>query len=365
MVRYLYLFLLIFFFNNLAYSQYKYQPVLSGLSGQALLDKLVENYKPLTVLDYGTARDTLFFNVYRQNDSLACIYSDFKLPLPNGVDPTTFVYMNGSKDGINCEHAYPQSKGAVGGAKSDMNILYPAKASVNEVRGNLPYGDSPDNKTQIWYYKKAELSSIPTVNKDLYSELNASVFEPRESFKGNVARAVFYFFTMYHEEAITADPAFFNSQVNTLCQWHLQDPVDSLEWERAAIISKYQNGRKNPYVLDCTLPYRTFCPNYLPNCDTSLTASYELRPDQVKVYPNPTHDAISFCLADNLTNMSAISVFNLNGTLLINKNLNSTDNCVQLTPAEMNLLEKGMYIVKIAVNNNSNHAYYITKFIKL
>ncbi len=365
MHRFIYLVFILCTLNNTGLAQYKYQPVFQGLTGQSLLDSLVKSYKPITVLDYGSARDTLFSKVYKQNDSLACIYSDFKVPLPEGVDPTTFVYMNGSKDGINTEHAYPQSKGAEGGAKSDMNILYPAKANVNEARGNLPYGESPDNKTQKWFYKQEELTTIPSGNKDLYSELNATLFEPRESVKGNLARAIFYFFTMYHEEAITADPDFFNSQVNTLCQWHLLDPVDSLEWVRAAIISKYQNGRENPFVLDCTLPYRTFCPNYLPNCDTILTAVNEITQYSIKVHPNPANNEINFCLTEYNESISSIAVFNLSGSLLIHKDVHPSSNCIELSKFELNQLEKGMYVVKLTTNIISANHNYITKFIKL
>ncbi|HMG13807.1 MAG TPA: T9SS type A sorting domain-containing protein, partial [Saprospiraceae bacterium] len=177
--------------------------------------------------------------------------------------------------------------------------------------------------------------------------------------------AVFYFFTMYHEEAIAADPDFFNSQVNTLCQWHLLDPVDSLEWVRAAIISKYQNGRKNPFVLDCTLPYRTYCPNYLPNCDTSFTSVQDIKLALVKVFPNPAHDAISFCLPADDMHITSISVYNLNGTQVLKKEIKTGSSCAQLNSVDLNSLQKAMYIVKISANNEHGEPDYITKFIKL
>ena len=49
----------------------------------------------------------------------------------------------------------------------------------------------------------------PSQNRDKYSESASSVFEPREEVKGDIARAIFYFYTMY---SIVADDDFFENQ---------------------------------------------------------------------------------------------------------------------------------------------------------
>ena len=350
--------------NNIGIAQYKTQSIFKNDTGQVLLFKLVESYKPPVVLDYGSARDTLYSRIYKVGDSISCIYSDYKLPLPEGVDPTTFLYMNGSNDGINAEHAYPQSKGAVGQAKSDMNHLFPVKSSVNEARSNMPFGESPDMETQKWFFKEKELDSIPLVNPDLYSELNTELFEPRESEKGNLARAIFYFFTMYKEEALQADPDFFNSQVNTLCQWHLLDPVDSLEWTRAEIISKYQGNRKNPFIVDCTLVSRTYCPNFPTNCDTSiLTSTENLINLNVKVYPNPSDSNISFCLPENII-IKHIYVYSLSGSIVYSLENTINSNCIELDLINTNSsLSKGLYLAKIISKSETITNSTIIKFV--
>ena len=48
---------------------------------------------------------------------------------------------------------------------------------------------------------------------------NAGKFEPRESVKGDIASAVFYFYTMYQEEANEADFEFFESMKEVLISW--------------------------------------------------------------------------------------------------------------------------------------------------
>ncbi|HMV24166.1 MAG TPA: endonuclease [Saprospiraceae bacterium] len=347
-----------------ASAQYKYQPVFPGKKGDVLLAELVNTYKPLTVLDYSTARDTLFFRVYREHDSLACVYSDMKLPLPDGVDPTTYVYLSGTPNGINTEHAYPQSKGAVGAAKSDMNILLPSRSAVNEARGNLPYGESPDNQTQKWFYKTAALTSKPLVNIDFYTELNASVFEPREAVKGDVARKIFYFYTMYKTEADAADKNFFNLQKNTLCQWHLYDPVDSLEWERNKIIAKYQNNRENPYVLDCTLPYRTFCPDYQPSCDTTVATKTLLTDGDVKIFPVPFRNNLQICTQTTLSSDIEVSVVDILGKIVFRQKSTKSDNCLLLDAPEITALAPGFYFIHILQNKAAGMNYIIKPVIK-
>lgn len=353
---------LIFVLNISA--QYKFQPVFPGEKGDQLLNNLLISYKPPTVLDYGTARDTLFFRVYRQNDSLACAYSDHKLPLPDGVDPTTYVYLNGTPNGINTEHAYPQSKGAVGAAKSDMNILLPARSAVNEARGNLPFGESPDNNTQKWFYKTAALTSKPLVNIDFYSELNATVFEPRESMKGDVARKVFYFYTMYKEEADAADKNFFNSQKNTLCQWHLYDPVDSLEWERNLIIAKYQGNRENPYVLDCTLPYRTFCPDYQPACDTTVATSEYVSGKELQVFPVPFSHAINICSDVEFSGMTEIVIFDVLGKNVYHRSINAGGKCIVLDDEKIAGLHPGFYYISLMQNPGVGERIFTRSIIR-
>lgn len=52
-----------------------FQPVFPGLNGQVLLDSLFSRYLPLTVLDYGMARDTLFSKVLAvDDDTLRCLF---------------------------------------------------------------------------------------------------------------------------------------------------------------------------------------------------------------------------------------------------------------------------------------------------
>ena len=271
-------------------SAQNFQPVFPGLSGDELLDSVAAHYRPVVVLDYANARDTLYASVLSaDDDTLRCIYSGYSLYLDPDEDPTQYIYLNGSSLGMNTEHAYPQSKGAAdGNARSDMHHLFPARIPVNEARGDAPFLEIPDAQTQKWFRGTQVLLSTPALDKDAYSEARpGNSFEPRESVKGDLARAIFYFYTMYRAQANAADPVFFQSQRNTLCQWQKQDPADSAELIKTWRIAPYQEGKPNPYVLDCTLAYRCWCPEVPTTCADVSAPSPAIKLGDLKLSPNP------------------------------------------------------------------------------
>ena len=171
-----------------------------------------------------------------------------------------------------------------------MHHLYPTRSKTNNDRGSMIYRESNDAQTNIWYLRTSEQSNIPGANIDSYSELGSDGFEPRESMKGDVARSLMYFYTMYRDQANAADPEFFGLQQETLCDWHYLDPVDQKEWERSQKIALWQEGKANPFVLDCSLAARIYCNEVSPECMAVDTEDHLF--DLVKIYPNPGSDLI-------------------------------------------------------------------------
>lgn len=238
-------------------------PIFEGQTGDQLLDNVVDEYKTETTLTYGMARDTMFSKIYNHDDSLTCVYTGFTIWLDPTLDPTQAAFMDGGPDAINTEHTYPQSLGATGIARSDMHHLYPTRANVNNIRSNDQFGENADAQTTTWFYLNQDMGNIPSSNIDAYSEYRNGSFEPREDHKGNVARAIFYFYTMYENQA---DMPFFEAQISTLCDWHVLDPVDELEWNRTFQIAEYQEDKPNPFILDCTLLERSYCQDFMIEC---------------------------------------------------------------------------------------------------
>ncbi len=285
---FLYGFLLVCMFCTRLQAQ-GFQHLFPASNGNALLDSLVTFYKPGTVLDYANARDTLYAKVLAiDDDTLRCIYSGHALYLDPTQDPTQYVYLNGSTLGMNAEHAYPQSKSAAdGNARSDMHHLFPVRIPVNEARGDVPYAEIPDDQTQKWFLGAQTFLTMPTQHKELYAESRTTAFEPRESAKGDLARAVFYFYTMYRSQADLADPNYFESQRSTLCLWNMQDPADAAELTKTWRIAPYQEGKPNPFILDCTLANRTWCPEVASNCTVGATQPASDSGFNIRISPNP------------------------------------------------------------------------------
>ncbi|MFV0531124.1 MAG: endonuclease [Flavobacteriales bacterium] len=229
-----------------------------NLTGQELLDYLKIHYAPPSAsndqYDYDHARDIMYSKIWIQNTTqLTGIYTGFTITMDLNQDPSSYAATND----INTEHIYPQSKGAdQEPMRSDMHHLAPSKSNVNSSRGNLPYGNVSDNQATRWYQNANQYNSDPdglNGDSEAYSKKNSSLFEPRDEVKGDVARAIMYFYTMYN----SADASFFNGMKTTLLEWNRLDPVDEFERSRNQKIKAYQ-GNENPYILDETLADRAF-----------------------------------------------------------------------------------------------------------
>lgn len=229
--------------------------IFPGLEGTELAVALQEAYRPWEVLSYSQARDTMYLVIDRKQDSIYCAYTGYAHHLPDGYDPSKYIFDDGQETGINCEHLWPQSKGTkTGYAKSDMHHLLPVRAVVNQARGNLPFGEVDDEAATHWYYRDQNERQPPVASgRDLYSELGQGNFEPPEELKGDIARAVFYVYVMYNDQV---DVSFLADQLFTLRSWHATDPPDAREKARSRKIGEYQNGKANPFVLDASLVER-------------------------------------------------------------------------------------------------------------
>jgi len=226
-----------------------------NLYNQDLINFLQDNYKTNSTLSYNNARDILYSTIDADNNNrVHCIYTNYFVTLPTNVDPSTYLYENG----MNCEHLWPQSMYeiiTVNNMKSDMHHLRPCKENVNSYRSNKPFNESSDNSTNNWLWLSYNYSNTPSNNINEYSENGSSIFEPREDVKGDIARALFYFYTIYINEA---DNNFFEEQKDILFDWHEQDPVQESEITRTWLIANHQNNIPNPFILDDSLIYRAY-----------------------------------------------------------------------------------------------------------
>jgi hypothetical protein len=216
------------------------------LSGEDLKDWLKENYYDDKHVQLGYdgsdgARAMMYNYIDNQDGVVTCVYSGYEVETAYG-GTTTYPAP------INCEHTVPQSFfGQDEPMKSDLHHLFPSYENWNSTRSNYPFDDIDDSSAEKWMYLETSVTSVPSSNIDSYSEYYSSTFEPREDHKGDCARAIFYFFTMYADNSSLTYDISDVADVNDLYQWHLNDPVDDDELARNDAIETFQ-GDRNPYV---------------------------------------------------------------------------------------------------------------------
>ena len=149
------------------------------------------------------------------DDKVECWYSGEKFEPENN----SFTKTYNKSDYFNCEHVWPQSKfgkAKAAGAKHDMHHLIPTEQKMNTMRSSWPYGEA-------------------TTRRDI-SDLKNNVFEVRDKFKGNIARAIFYFSVMYNCPIE-------DNEEKVLREWNKIDPADKFDKMRNDGIENAQGNR--------------------------------------------------------------------------------------------------------------------------
>ena len=230
----------------------------SGLTGAALktkLSQIITNGH----LDKGYAglwtgyKTTDIDKNYENDGSILDMYSEN----PTGTDPYKFTVSTdqcGSYsiegDCYNREHVVPQSLFSESSPMvSDIHFIRATDGKVNGMRSNYPFGtvSSPS-------FTSKNGSKLGPSTSTGYT---ATVFEPIDEFKGDIARMIFYFVTRYESKLSTftsggmlgntAYPGLQTWEQNVLLAWAAQDPVSPAEINRNNAAYTFQ-GNRNPYI---------------------------------------------------------------------------------------------------------------------
>ena len=197
----------------------------------------------------------------------------------------------GEGDCYNREHSFPKSWW--GGSTSvpqytDIFTVVPVDGWINGIRSNNPYGEvQSGTETHIMGNGTRLGSSSITI-----PGYSGSVFEPIDSYKGDLARGYFYMATRYEdviagwENINTETDAVLDGSsytvyepwmVNMLISWHNSDPVDQKEIDRNESIYGIQ-GNRNPFIdhpeyVDLIWNNCSGGDTQAPTVPTNLTAS--------------------------------------------------------------------------------------------
>ncbi len=284
-----------------------------NLSGEELRIWLKENWYDgnHNTLGYNEARRKMYAFIDNHGDTITCVYSGFIRLNPQGNEITF-------PNPINTEHTVPQSFfNQAEPMRSDIHAIFPTFIDWNSERGNSPLSDIADANTQRWMRDDDVQGSIPNSNIDEYSEsISNDVFEPREDHKGNAARAIMYFYTMYPQVGQITSVA----SVETLCAWHAADPPDALEIARNDGTEQYQ-GNRNPYIDLPELAERAW------GCTVTSTTVPEENSAELVVAPNPFNGRFALRFSSDSNEKITIHLYDIHGRQLqeISKEMPSND----------------------------------------
>lgn len=160
----------------------------------------------------------------------------------------------GSFTYTNREHTWPDSLG-VGktGPGADKHMQRICEQKINSKRGHMSFGTVTDKTGEN------DLGNSNPINEGNYA--GNDYFEPKDEFKGDTARIVFYMAMRYESLEVSGyniDTSRFNTykssyalgNFNDMYRWATSgmDPISDFEVNRNNVIdSKYQNNR-NPFV---------------------------------------------------------------------------------------------------------------------
>lgn len=269
-----------------------------GLNGSALkttLHQLIANHNDLgwPLWFYFPKTDSLPVNrvwdIYSDNPTSGPAYN-----LYFGSDQCGTYSQEG--DCYNHEHTWPSTYfNDAFPMRSDLHHVLPTDGFVNNKRSNFPYGKV--NGALSWTAQNgAKLGKSNT-----YPNYTLNVFEPIDSFKGDLARIYFYMSTRYQgEDANWADWEMANkavlkdSAVALLLRWHHSDPVSAKEIKRNNAIALLQNNR-NPFI---DYPIFADCIWGTANC-SGLTTNNLVIDNKLDIFPNPCSDILHIRMPNN------------------------------------------------------------------
>lgn len=239
----------------------------------------------------------------------------------------------------NREHIYCQSRGNFGDWYDTS-----ATGINNYVLSNA--GDIAAGLSDAHHLRAADgQENSSRGNRNYGVDYNGPTGNPG-SWKGDVARALFYMAVRYNGLNVVNGNPVDNTigqigDLTTLLSWNQQDTSDDFEMNRNNYIYTWQMNR-NPFIDYPSLVNYVFGANYGQPWFSSL-ATTEINFDKIVLYPNPVNDYLSIT---GLNTKGTLELFNTLGEKVFQSDIENQH--------QINLnLQSGVYFAKISSENKN------------
>ncbi|MBX7181208.1 MAG: endonuclease [Bacteroidia bacterium] len=323
-------------------------------SASTFVNDLQAVINPHTSIFYGNYDETMV-RLFSSRDTtngqkvVTCVYSGLNQVYSEPFDWTTADF---SREHTYCHDWMPTNPADNPELPeyNDQHHIFPAKfTDVNETRSNLPL----DNVATV----------VSTFQDATYGKNSSgkNVFEPRDSHKGDAARALFYMCAAYNGESgnsWTLPHAAIYENQNVLRQWHFQDPPDAWEIARNEFLDSLQ-GNRNPFIDNpdwvCHIDFFTM--NYIANpgtapCEFTDVETPSLLDNQLAVFPNPSKAFLNISLNVDQYQPVQIQLCDLLGKVVLQGNYKASKGNNQYSFNTENLTP-GQYLVKITSGDSA------------
>lgn len=310
-----------------------------------------------TMIKLFTARDTT-----NGQKVVTCVYSSENYVY---TEPFDWSYM--SREHSYC-HQWMPTNPADGSGNAPNNVerpeyndqhhLFPTNQNdVNAVRSNFPMG---------------EVTSITNVylnSKYGQNSQGQTVFEPRNSHKGDWARAIMYMCTAYNgqnnafgvsqnwklKNPISTTISYGQDQ-NILKKWHFQDLPDAWEISRNDFIDSLQ-GNRNPFIdsvrYACYIDFSNM--TYIANPGTPCYTAVGIKENvathfEYVLAPNPAAKEFFLLIDAKVAETFKMDIIDVTGRVVYRKDIdvNNGFNNISINDIDLN---SGIYFVNLNYKN--------------
>src|SRR5690606_8594132 len=239
--------------------------------------------------------------------------------------------------------------------RADAFHVWPTDSKVNGWRGNFAFGKiaNPESAAPC----NSGASNLPCKSKNgtlkgkFVENTSITVMEPIDEFKGDVARAFFYFATCYENRMSGFYSSGSNSSVKVmfdgsnnkvfnedflqmLAEWHIMDPVSQRELDINDLIYYKHQSNRNPYIDHPEWVGTVW--GITMNTDD---VNYQERKD-ISVY-NVANNTVVVKLENDAKSIGTVSVFDMTGKLI-----QTQKNSMNQKEVKVRVNQKGVYILK-------------------